>query len=249
MRPNYTARIIGTISAIGLIVVAALPFINNMNNQNLPAEPESTFIEESAPSQTTVQTISPDPENSSETVFDYPDYSEYYSEADYQADLAENKARYEAEKARIEAETAGNLEELEKRRAELEAEYAAERAEWERQNAIYEANKKAAEQAAKAKCDNYIATYGDKSAETLAREDVEVQRKYSAWQEMLRQADEWDASGIQMTQNHCSAYIGTGRVCPKNYRTKANQLETEYYSSLNSKTQYYATLRKSACGN
>lgn len=98
------------------------------------------------------------------------------------------------------------------------------------------------------KCDNYKLTYGDKTPETLANEDSYVVSLYNTWRNWKQQADDWESQGIVLTQNQCSAYTLKGKVCPRNYRLKAQEAEQAYTNAFNSKVQYYTNLRASACG-
>ena len=98
------------------------------------------------------------------------------------------------------------------------------------------------------KCDSYKSTYGDKTPETLANEDSYVASLYNTWQNWKRQADDWEDQGVVLTQNQCSAYTLKGKVCPRNYRLKAQEAEQTYTNAFNSKVQYYTNLRISACG-
>lgn len=98
------------------------------------------------------------------------------------------------------------------------------------------------------KCDNYKLTYGDKTPETLANEDSYVASLYNTWQNWKRQADDWESQGVVLTQSQCSAYTIKGKVCPRNYRLKAQEAEQTYTNAFNSKVQYYTNLRISACG-
>ena len=98
------------------------------------------------------------------------------------------------------------------------------------------------------KCDNYKLTYGDKTPETLANEDSYVASLYNTWQNWKRQADDWESQGVVLTQSQCSAYTLKGKVCPRNYRLKAQEAEQTYTNAFNSKVQYYTNLRISTCG-
>lgn len=98
------------------------------------------------------------------------------------------------------------------------------------------------------KCDNYKLTYGDKTPGTLANEDSYVASLYNTWQNWKRQADDWENQGVVLTQSQCSAYTLKGKVCPRNYRFKAQEAEQTYINAFNSKVQYYTNLRISACG-
>ena len=108
--------------------------------------------------------------------------------------------------------------------------------------------RKPAQTTTNTKCDNYKLTYGDKTPETLANEDSYVVSLYNTWQNWKQQADDWESQGIVLTQNQCSAYTLKGKVCPRNYRLKAQEAEQAYTNAFNSKVQYYTNLRASACG-
>ena len=110
-----------------------------------------------------------------------------------------------------------------------------------------EAQKQEQERAAKEKCDNYLATYGNSTPEELARNDSDVASKYNTWQNWLRQAQE--VEGVQFTYQMCQSYWNRGRTCPSQYAGKAQEAEAEYNQILEQRIEYYRNLRVSSCGN
>lgn len=159
----------------------------------------------------------------------------------YMADLDAKATEQEAETERWLQEDA---EVAAKRQAELET----ERARREAELAANQAAIAKAEQEKVARCNEYKAQYGDKSAEELARTDASVVQAYNTWQDYAQKAEEYRNSGVVLSQAQCQNYILKGRVCPRQYETKAQEAETYYNQLFSQKVQAYNSSRKLACG-
>lgn len=157
-------------------------------------------------------------------------------------------AALDAEAARQDDETRRRLEEGAEAAAKRQAEWEAERARREAELAANQAAIAKAEQERIARCNEYKAQYGDKSAEELARTDASVVQAYNTWQDYAQKAEEYRNSGVVLSQAQCQNYILKGRVCPRQYEAKAQEAETYYNQLFSQKVQAYNSSRKLACG-
>lgn len=175
-------------------------------------------------------------------------------------------AEYDRRAAQIDAEHRRHMADLDTKATEQEAEterwlqedaeaVAKRQAEWEAEQARREAELVAnqaaiakAEQEKVARCNEYKAQYGDKSAEELARTDISVVQAYNTWQDYAQKAEEYRNSGVVLSQAQCQNYILKGRVCPRQYEAKAQEAETYYNQLFSQKVQAYNSSRKLACG-
>lgn len=157
-------------------------------------------------------------------------------------------AALDAEAARRDDETGRRLEEGAEAAAKRQAEWEAERARREAELAANQAAIAKAEQEKVARCNEYKAQYGDKSAEELARTDTSVVQAYNTWQDYAQKAEEYRNSGVVLSQAQCQNYILKGRVCPRQYEAKAQEAETYYNQLFSQKVQAYNSSRKLACG-
>ena len=165
------------------------------------------------------------------------EYRQYVAALDVEAARHDDEMRRRLEK---------NAEVAAKHQAELEAERARREAELvANQAAIAKAK---AEQEKVARCNEYKAQYGDKSAEELARTDASVVQAYNTWQDYAQKAEEYRNSGVVLSQAQCQNYILKGRVCPRQYEAKAQEAETYYNQLFSQKVQAYNSSRKLACG-
>lgn len=156
-------------------------------------------------------------------------------------------AALDVEAARHDDETRRRLEEDAEAAAKRQAELEAERARREAELAANQAAIAKAEQEKVARCNEYKAQYGDKSAEELARTDTSVVQAYNTWQDYAQKAEEYRNSGVVLSQAQCQNYILKGRVCPRQYETKAQEAETYYNQLFSQKVQAYNSSRKLAC--
>ena len=200
----------------------------------------------------------------------YPSVASSSEKAELQKQLAElqnnsksveaNNTTYRANIAQIDTELERNLAkakegdnaldaELFKRVQERQAQSnggTEEQTAREQQSAALEAQKQQEQAAKKAKCDNYLSTYGSLTPEELANNDQDVKAKYDEWQNWLRQTK--DVEDVQFTYQMCQSYWSKGRTCPNQYAGKAQEAESEYYQLLQQKTTYYQNLKNEACG-
>lgn len=166
------------------------------------------------------------------------------------ADLNEEynayRAKYDAEIAELDRQSAENnakteewLANYDKQRAELDAKYAAEAAQRAAQE---EARKRAEEIAAaekEAKCNEYKALYGDKTADELAKTDSEVNgAKYRCDSAKVRSCT---GSRTQSQRELCESYRSQELETKNSYCASYNLL-------LSQKQTYYTSLRISSCG-
>ncbi len=159
----------------------------------------------------------------------------------YMADL-------DAKATEQEAKTERWLQEDAEAAAKHQAELEAERARREAELAANQAAIAKAEQEKVARCNEYKAQYGDKSAEELARTDASVVQAYNTWQDYAQKAEEYRNSGVVLSQAQCQNYILKGRVCPRQYEAKAQEAETYYNQLFSQKVQAYNSSRRLACG-
>ena len=174
--------------------------------------------------------------------------NELANEQNYRQQLAaieaESQAYYaklDQEMAKHEAETEQWLTDYDKQRAELDAKYAAEDA----QRAAEENARKQAEELAaaqkEAKCNEYKALYGDKTAEQLAESDPEVSGAKARWTSSQKKVRNCTTSRTQSQRDLCESYRSQElATVQENY--------SNYISLLSQKQIYYTNLRINSCG-
>ena len=161
-------------------------------------------------------------------------------------ELEQNLAKIKEESDAWDKELLERTQERQDKRDELYADYTKQQEERERQTAEAEAQRQQQERAAKEKCNNYLATYGNSTPEELANNDQAVKAKYNTWQDWLMQAKE--VEGVQFTYQQCQIIWSKGRTCPNQYAGKAQEAESEYNQLLNQKIEYYKNLKANSCG-
>lgn len=174
------------------------------------------------------------------------------NDATYRANMAQIDAELERNLAKIkeegdtwDAELSKRVQERQTQSDERNAQYAKEQVMREQQTAALEAQRQQEQAAKKAKCDNYLATYGGSTPEELADNDRSVKTKYNEWQDWLRRAKE--VEGVQFTYQQCQIIWSKGQTCPSQYAGKAQEAESEYYQLLQQKITYYRNLKNEAC--
>lgn len=183
------------------------------------------------------------PENTEANDMEYQ-YSQAENDEQYQEALAKNKAEYERKKAELDAETSQKLKAFDQQREERNAQYAAEQAERERRAAAIEAQQQQREQVAKAKCDDYKATYGDKTAAEIAEADSEVIKAKYNWTQAQKKVRSCTGGNI--------VYNASQREQCNLYRNQELQTAEShwltYTNLLQQKTVYYGNLKIDSCG-
>ena len=169
--------------------------------------------------------------------------TEAENERIYQETLARNQAEYERKKAELDAETDRLFENYDKQRAERDEQYRQEQEERDRQAAAAEAQRQRQEQAAKARCDEYKATYGEKTASEIAESDPEVVGAKDAWaraQKKIRGCTGGNIVLKQSQRDRCNSYRSNEIATAESYHAT-------YLSVLRAKTNYYINLKNSSC--
>ena len=186
-----------------------------------------------------------------ETLAEYRGYRDQASanEADYQAKMEQIEVEQQKRLAEIEANAAAWDAELAQRTKEREAEsmrlreeWAQQQAEYEKQQADAEAARLQKEQAQKDRCDNYYATYGDKTAEELADGDSEVIRAKYNWTEAQKKVRNCTGFNNSYQRDLCQEYQRDEQATADSYR------DTYYTVRLN-KISYYSGLKPYDCNN
>lgn len=162
------------------------------------------------------------------------------SMAQIDAELAENLARIREESAKWDQELSRSTQERQARSEELEAEYARQQQLREQQTAAAEAERQRQEQVAKAKCDEYKAMYGEKTANEIAESDSEVVRAKYAWTQAQKKIRSCNY-GTQPQRDLCNSYRD-GEV------QAAESYHATYVNILQQKVTYYINLKLNSCG-
>ncbi len=186
-----------------------------------------------------------------ETLAEYRGYRDQASanEADYQAKMEQIEverqkrlAEIEANAAAWDAELAERTKEREVESMRLQEEWAQQQAEYEKQQADAEAARLQKEQAAKERCDNYLATYGEKTAEELADADSEVVRAKYNWTQAQKKIRNCSGYSSMNQSEKCRAY-------QEEEQATADSLLNTYLNTRIDKISYYMHLRTEACNN
>lgn len=173
------------------------------------------------------------------------------SEREYQESIAKSQAEYERRKVEIDAESIKKSEERSAQRAELERQIAETEAEIERQRqqiTASEARRQQEEQNTKAKCDNYLAIYGDRTAAELAEEDPEVR---SAKNVLNQKSKAYTSAYNSLYKSNVVLTESQRAPLREKYNSAKAELDSAEYSYktlLNQKTTYYSNLKYNACG-
>ncbi len=162
------------------------------------------------------------------------------SEKKYQETIAKNQAEYQKKKAELDAEAKAKTEEYAKQRSEREAQYEQERQEREQKTAAAEAQKQAEEAAKKQACDNYKATYGDKTPQEIAESDSEVVRAKYNWTNAQSKVRNNCNYGTQANRDLCNSYRNQELQTAESYHTT-------YTNLLQQKISYYRDLKVKSC--
>lgn len=168
-------------------------------------------------------------------------------ERKYQETIAKNNEKYKKQAEEYEkefqrkyqerqAEAERLQKESEETTARIKAQEVARKAEEERQQ-------REKEELAR-KCDEFKATYGDKTAEEIAKEDSSVKGAYNSWQYYVNRVGSSCVGGeVVLTQpqrDKCEA-----ARAPK--VAKAEEAFNNYKNILTEKTIYYRNLKNSVC--
>lgn len=188
------------------------------------------------------------------------------NDVEYRQRIAANEKHYQEKMAEINAELSENLtrieqegkawdEELSRRIKEREAEAERQRAEYQNQRNAYEQQQTAAEnsrkqqeQAAKAKCDDYLAKYGSQTTAEIAESDPEVRSAKNTLNEKTRA---YTTAYNNLYKSNVVLTEGQKAPLKEKYETaksEMNAAEYNYKTILNQKTSYYQNLRINSCG-
>lgn len=167
------------------------------------------------------------------------------------ADLAKNLAEIEESGKEWDEELARRVKEREAEAEQRRAEYQKQQSAYEQQKAASEAAKQQQEQAAKAKCEEFLATYGDKTPAEIAESDSEVK---SAKNIYSRKSEAYGNARSSYYSSISAAALSESQRASRKEKVDAAEsemraAESAYKSILNQKTAYYRNLKNTSCGS